>query len=274
LQPYVPESDLFLTFSAIDPASDVEILNFANAYGLLGGGPLLLPRDPQGMQPMISSTAALEACVGEPRSLWLQNILDMKAAVWLWQGITSENTNQLATRIHWVAQNHVEYVGPPLSATGRALPNTSTIASPERPELLKRLLPGDTLMAARLYLQELLNQKLAESITERLLWTPGWKKIGKFLTSKSLAGCLWDQLASAAAELRTIRNCAACGEQMLIAPEGSGYRGNRKTCSNACRMKLYFARKHRAQALHQKGLSVETIAKRLGTDVKRLRKWI
>ena len=61
---------------------------------------------------------------------------------------------------------------------------------------------------------------------------------------------------------------------MLVAAEGSGYRTNRKTCSNACRISLYSGRKVKARQLRDQKLSVREIAKRLDTGVEQIKRWI
>jgi hypothetical protein len=70
------------------------------------------------------------------------------------------------------------------------------------------------------------------------------------------------------------RQCLACKTWMLISRESAGKRSSRSSCSNACRMKVYYGRKIQARNLHRKGLSVSQIADRLGADAQAVRLWI
>jgi transposase-like protein len=61
---------------------------------------------------------------------------------------------------------------------------------------------------------------------------------------------------------------------MLISRETAGKRSSRFSCSNACRMKVYYSRKIQARSLCRQGLSVSQIADRLGADARAVRTWI
>jgi hypothetical protein len=130
-------------------------------------------------------------------------------------------------------------------------------------------------MPARIYLQEVVNRKLKKFVDPRLLWeSPDRNKLVFYIVPDTLIGCLWLQLATALAEFRKFRLCEGCRKPMLIAPEGSGYRSNRKTCSNACRIRVYERRKVEARRLRGEKLSVREIAKRLDTGVEQVKGWI
>ena len=98
--------------------------------------------------------------------------------------------------------------------------------------------------------------------------------MGLFMVPSTLIGCLWLQLADAIAGFQKFRLCESCRKPMLVAAEGSGYRTNRKTCSNACRIRLYSGRKLEARQLRDQKLSVREIAKRLDTGVEQVKRWI
>ena len=136
---------------------------------------------------------------------------------------------------------------------------------------------GEALKPARLYLQEVVNKSLAELVAPRLLWkTPDRNEMGLFMVPSNLIGCLWLQLADAIAGFQKFRLCEneSCRKPMLVAAEGSGYRTNRKTCSNACRIRLYSGRKLEARQLRDQKLSLREIAKRLDTGVEQVKRWI
>jgi hypothetical protein len=128
---------------------------------------------------------------------------------------------------------------------------------------------------ARIYLQKGVNRGLEKLVSPKLLWiAPERKKTGLFLVSDSLIGCLWYQVTSAIADFHKFRTCEMCGKPMLVAPEGSGYRTNRKTCSNACRVRLYAGRKAEARNLRKAKVPIREIANRLNTEVSQIRAWL
>lgn len=266
---YQPKPDLFLEFASLDLDSDPTILAFANQYGLLGGGPLWLKPEANHKGERVAGVK------GEVRSYWQEHLRDMKAAVSLWQAINFEDQTVLEQCIRWRSAKHVTYEWPPSSDWSTPWSIHATIASPSQPEILKRLKPGDVVMPARMYLQELANTRLKQFVASRLLWnSPDRNRMGLYIAPDTLIGCLWLQLATAIAEFRKFRLCESCRKPMLIAPEGSGYRTNRKTCSNACRIRVYERRKKEARRLRVNKISVREIAKRLNTGVEQVKRWI
>jgi hypothetical protein len=200
----------------------------------------------------------------------------MKAAVSLWEALRKEATQVLSQCIVWRGTDRVDYNWPPSSDSFTPWSTHVTIASKQtNPDLLKRFKPGDVEIPARLYLQEVVNKNLMELVAPNLLWTiPDRKKMGLFIVPRSLIGCLWLQLAGAIAELRKFRTCDGCGKPMLVASEGSGFRTNRRTCSDACRVRLYARRKLEAQRLRREKLPLREIAKRLDIEVEQVKRWI
>ena len=269
-RPYKPEPDLFLKFASIDPNADAESLRFANSYGLLGGASRWLGPEPKRKGEVTTSVT------GELRSHWQGHLHRMKAAVSLWQAINAEDTSVLAKCIRWRGPNHITYEWPPSSDWTTPWSTHATIAAPGiNSHLLERFERGDVLKPARYYLQEVVNKSLDELVAPRLLWTaPDRNEMGLFIVPDTLIGCLWLQLASAIADFRKFRLCEGCRKPMLVAPEGSGYRTNRKTCSNACRIRLYSRRKLEARQLRGQKLPVREIAKRLGTGIEQVKRWI
>lgn len=266
---YKPEPDLFLKFASVDPDSHADMLIFANSYGLLGGGPRWIAPEPK------QRGKRTTAVVGELRSHWQQHLHRMKAAVTLWQTIRAGDSSTLAACIRWRSRDHVTYDWPASSEMTTPWSTHATIASPGiNPHLLERFERGDVLKPARFYLQEVVNQSLTDLVAPRLLWTaPDSNKMGFFIVPDTLIGCLWLQLGSAIADLRKFRLCEACNKPMLVAPEGSGYRTNRKTCSNACRIRVYERRKQEARRLRSEKVSLRDIAKRLNTGVSEVQRW-
>jgi hypothetical protein len=267
---YVPEPELFLKFAAVDPDQDDKILEFANSYGLLGFSPLwLFPKSPS------KSVKTTNIC-GELRSHWHEHLHSMKAAVSLWEALRKENMKLLSQCILWRGADRVDYNWPPSSDFSTPWSTHVTIASKQvDPELLNRFKPGDVEIPARLYLQAVVNKNLKKLVAPNLLWmVPDRKRMGLYIVPDSLIGCLWLQLAGAIAELRKFRTCEGCGKTMLVASEGSGFRTNRRTCSGACRVRLYARRKLEARRLRSEKLPLREIANRLDTGVEQVKKWM
>ena len=269
-RPYKPEPDLFLKFASIDPNSDAEILRFANSYGLLGGGPRWIAPEPE------HKGVKTKALTGELRSHWQEHLQRMKAAVTLWEAIKAEDSSVLASCIRWRSRDHITYDWPPSSEWTTPWSTHATIASPRiNSHLLGRFERGDVVKPARYYLQEVVNKSLAELVAAQLLWkAPDRNEMGLYIVPSTLIGCLWLQLGDAIAGFQKFRLCEGCKKPMLVAAEGSGYRTNRKTCSNACRIRLYSRRKLEARQLRDQKLSFREIAKRLDTEVEQVKKWI
>jgi hypothetical protein len=267
---YKPERDLFLKFASVNPDADVEILRFANSYGLLGGGLRWIAPEPK------RKNARTTSVTGELRSYWQEHLHRMKAAVTLWEAIKADDSSLLASCIHWRSHDHVTYDWPPSSEFTTPWSTHATIASSRiNSHLLERFEHGEVLKPARLYLQEVTNQSLARLVAPQLLWKASDRnQMGLFMVPSSLIGCLWLQLADAIAGTQKFRLCESCKKAMLVAAEGSGYRTNRKTCSNACRISLYSGRKVKARQLRDQRLSVREIAKRLDTGVEQVKRWI
>ena len=266
---YVPDPDLFLKFANIDPDQDGQILEFANSYGLLDSRELLASQPRQ-------KEVKPKGVIGELRSRWQEHLHEMKAAVSLWEALRKEDMKVLSQCVTWRGIDRVDYRWPPSADLMTPWSTHVTIASKQmNPDLLNRFRPGDVEIPARLYLQEVINKHLAKLVAPRLLWTiPDRKKMGLFIVPGSLIGCLWLQLAGAIAEVRKFRTCEGCGKPMLVASEGSGFRTNRRTCSDACRTRLYARRKLEARRLRSEKLPLQQIAKRLGAGVEQVKRWI
>jgi len=136
---------------------------------------------------------------------------------------------------------------------------------------------GDCLMPAKYYLQKIANQQLKARVSPQQLWNVRRERpeaLVLFFVPQSLLGLMWLQLAEAVNGNRAYRQCSACKTWMVISPEGIGRRSGRFTCSNACRMKVYYGRIVEARRLAQQGRPIPEIAKRLNTTNQKVRGWI
>jgi hypothetical protein len=252
-----PSRELFLEFASTDPDDDVAIVGFANANGLLTLGYLT---------PVPAEGQSSQSEIGELLSFWRGHIGLMNEAVTLWQLLKRQDQEALARRIRWDGADCVRYDSP----RGKSI-----IASrnPDiRAFLFDRLKPGDAMMPARLYLQELVNENLRRRVHPKLLWTADRTHMVRFDVPDGLLGYMWDCFAGAVAEHQAFRHCLICGRPMTSSDKG--FRANRTTCSDACRAKLYEARVAQAQKLAGQGVEPKRIAEQLGTNVGRVRSWM
>jgi predicted nucleic acid-binding Zn ribbon protein len=80
------------------------------------------------------------------------------------------------------------------------------------------------------------------------------------------------QLADAVVERKTYRTCEQCAKPFEVSPEFN--RSDRVYCSDNCRVKAYQRRRKQAIAMRGKGETLRGIAKKLGSDVPTVKKWV
>jgi hypothetical protein len=144
-------------------------------------------------------------------------------------------------------------------------------------EWLRLFRIGDCLVPARYYLQHVVNQHLTGATSPQLRWNVKRHRphgLALFFVPRNLLGVMWLQLAEAINGNRQYRRCAGCRTWIVISRAAVGSRSSRITCSNACRMKVYYGRKLEARRLHHKGLAVTEIAARLKAGRLTVRGWI
>lgn len=267
-------SEAFLTFAHIDPQSDDDIAQFASSHGLLGGGPRI------GIATSRETSVDGPGIKGELRSYWRGHIREMKEAVDLWDDIQAKDETALKNRIQWRSPTLITYEGEervaPLS--GMRFHNSTIIAlnTAERrhhPELIERLRPGDLLTPARIHLIQTINEKLRPYVEFGLRLADDFKHVVTINQPVCLVGALWFQIAMAVQDFASFRTCDNCGKWLRVLP--GGYRINRRTCNDRCRVQFYDRRKAAARKLYAAGTSVEEIAKRLDyQDRKQIEIWI
>jgi hypothetical protein len=94
--------------------------------------------------------------------------------------------------------------------------------------------------------------------------------------TKTLAYNLLDamklQLADAVVERKSYRNGEQCANPFEVSPEFN--RSDRVYCSDNCRVKAYQRRRKQAIAMRSKGKRLRDIAKKLGSDLPTVKKWV
>jgi hypothetical protein len=68
------------------------------------------------------------------------------------------------------------------------------------------------------------------------------------------------------------QKCLGCGAWFRLAPHVN--RADRATCSDYCRFKLYRLRRRHALELYRNGWKLKSIAKELGSDIAKVKKWV
>jgi hypothetical protein len=310
---YKPPPNLFLAL-AETTLSETDIKRFADQYGLLGlnpsDGAVLLglkiaPGDALPLATLLQDGVDGRALGnGELLSSWRKEIKEIRDATQLWLALrqaVSGDSSRLTRHIKWGRNDLVYYDSHPdypLPRTSWMLgipPDRKANSSTKDPEIseqrtialiasdkhnsewLKWVRAGDCTMPARYYLQQVVNEKLKNRVSAKLLWNVQRNRpheLALYFVPENLLGVAWLQFAEVINGNRPIRQCAACKSWIVISTEGSGNRSNRSTCSNACRMKVYYDRQLKARELSDQGLSIREIAKSLRADAKSVRSWI
>jgi transposase len=123
------------------------------------------------------------------------------------------------------------------------------------------------------------NRKVVEFVNQLLETVPVYFEASErngVITLKTHAYNLLDavklQLADAVVERKTYRTCEQCGKPYEVSPQFN--RSDRVYCSDNCRVKVYQRRRKQAIAMRAKGDTLREIAKKLGSDVPTVKKWV
>lgn len=245
---------LFRTF-AETPTSHDAILAFANTYGRLGEGDVLIELPNEG-QTVLGT--------GETRSFWANEIRALHDALFFWDAVQANDLGTLQAVIQWTGE------GVRLFDMVR---RGQLIASPQfHPERLEWMRPGDLVLPALFVVQDIVNQHLKGRVSPRLLWNKDKTRLGLHIVPRSLIGAIWLQFAQAIDGRKEYRRCEECRTWFELSPDIA--RTSKLYCSNACRSRAYRKRQAEARRLHEQGKSIEEIAQALGTDVRTAQGWI
>lgn len=256
-EPLLDYRGLFREFAAIHvgPPFDryeEEIIRFANSYGALG------------LEQALVTTESGEKFRGEFQADWSKEIKAMRHCLDLWDAYSTVDDELLRAMIRF-EPSRITY-DPPDSD------DSYTIASPNwQPDLWDFIKPGDHFDAAICYVQQVINRRLTERVSPRLLWNNN-RVLGLHQVASSLIGAIWLQLALAVDGRKSFRRCKSCGTWIEIS-KGSA-RTTREFCSDACRSRNYRTRRSRAVQLHLQGLNAQEIANSLHTSSDVVIGWI
>ena len=254
-------NDAFLELAELNPSSPEQILEFANRHGWLTSPRLSIIPVNKG-----HGGARAEAIEGELHSDWSQAIRRMRRCATVWQAVKTHDAEALRKLFHRVDAHRLEYLGSKRIIGGVAVYDGAE--SLDFPEVLKENDPTDWATA---YLIKTINKHRAGQVMLVLQRDPESGIIGELNRPSSLHAALWQQFAHAVIANASIRPCDECGKFMLITL--GEHRTNRRTCSYACRARIYHSRKQDARAMRQEKIPLKEIAARLDTSVAQIKKW-
>jgi hypothetical protein len=235
--PLVEAPDLYLKFAELTDGESY--LEFANAYGLLG----------LHAKPERRGTGSVEA---ETHNQWFSEVKDMKLVVRLWQALRDRDLVALHGLLPW--------------ANGLA--------------------PAEILRQNWYGLDEVVNGKLQEFNVCQLIRhdtsnvhnddddqpPPALPEVA----ANSLLGMMYWQFSHDLMEGCTLRRCATCGKPMLFSGRRKAglKRGDCRFCSAPCRVHWNRKQRKKAKQFRDQGLSLKSIAERLGVDMDLIKKWL
>lgn len=259
---YRPLADypaLFREFADLDPTPD-SILRFANRFGGLG---VLEP---------IELPGSSKLGAGERLPLWQDEIRVMHRDVGIWDALQNRDAEALERHIEMLAEGksavwvdrqeagqinsfHILY-----DVQHNIRPEFAGFQDPVRQTKLKLLLD--------------VNARLEKHCSPRMVYFEEIDDLSLVMAPKNLLGALWLQLARAVDEKTTFRRCPApgCGQWFVVKPDRA--RSDKLFCSGACRARWFRDRKARAHRMHEEGISVEEIARRLQTEPETIERWL
>jgi len=287
-EPLETASGLFRELAALDPGPDT-ILAFANKYGPLTPGRLFVLEGKHGeltrpplprsfttspVRPLNTGTAEQVkwtwqwllsgAVAGDSLDYWQENIRALKALVGLWDALKRRDCKAIEQVARFTWQDKKRVIG---LVDGLETPLDDPIrfdlASSERLTLqqaaehaLISALAGFTSAAASISLFP------PESRHERRL----------AIVPRSLRDAIWLQFALAVLENKAYRACEVCGKAFELSPQVA--RTSRTLCSAACKARAHRQRRDQAVKLASQGVAAKQIAKRVGSKLSTVQKWL
>jgi hypothetical protein len=286
-QPLPQDNGLFLELAEVSPTTEA-IEQFSQRFEFYGP-------NVEWFAQVLDTVTGLPSCESIPCKPSLppveqlkEEILAMKECVRLWQMVQANDTQKMAQYIRWQVdfegKPFVVYVTEPVlwfepnPAPGQTyfpvVWQTKVIAShSDNRWMLSQMTPDDLKGPAFFYLQKVITQHLMGRVTTRLLKGPG-EKVGTLATIPTdILGGIWLQFAAAISGNKTFEKCRQC-QLWFDLSSGKGARKDRQYCSASCKVKAYRERIGEARRLYLGGEDVKEIARRLGSDVKTIKKWI
>jgi len=284
-EPFKDATGLFRELAAVDPVPDA-IMAFADQYGPLTRGQLYAPVDSKPEQfPKPPATCKLAysrlrpnspegheaveweghwllrgAVAGDSFATWHDNIRRLKALTALWDAITQRKTAGMEKYAHLTTRGKKQVI----------------VLQDEAGELEKPIYFEDNKVTLRVAAEHALIRaiagrlKYANAVT---LYPPDSHHSRNLaIVPHSLEDAIWLQFGLAVIEDKRFGHCDVCGKPFEISPQVA--RTNRKLCGPACKARAHRKRREQALRLAERGLKVPEIAKKVGSQVSTVKKWL
>lgn len=198
--------------------SEEGILSFAERFGLLEESKL--------------------GRLGEPLSLWTDEIKEMRFSLELWECVQAKNIDRLREILEPIkGQPKVILIGPPA-------PQEQHKAHSALWDHLNAPLPqsNDPIEAALHYLSAVFDQRLRDRLRAAVVPSNGPSPLVFDVVPQDLIGAIWLQFAHRVSGNKRLKHCDFC--QKYFEPK----RSTKKFCSEKCKVAAYKRRKRASEA--------------------------
>lgn len=253
-RPLEENTALFKELVAIE-VTEESISCFAAKYGLLDGR-----YDFEDEVPIIPSSQRHPFTTQRPRSdsfkLWKDCILRLRICTEIWQA-TQEGRRKVP---------YIEVLG-----TYRKTGQVPVLAELDGIQIRQILPAVKSSEIPRFFLLSEVTQQLSGAASLSFVPTNG---VGfrTAIVPSTLRHAIWLQFAIALSNKKTYRECAVCGKPFEISPRTA--RTNKTLCSEACKFRGYRQRKATVKQLRAEGRTLREIAKTVGTDLEKVKRWL
>jgi hypothetical protein len=237
---YTPPSDLYLTFTKVEPTRD-GIITFASRYGMLSDKPDSIQEWKRATGEMNVALALLSIVeqADEPRGLpWQEGAWPIEMAE------------------EWTAYQKFAF--------------QKSFALFEEPKERVLYQIKHQRSHARDYVKRLMARNLLLAPLQPVSAPDNPFTLQSRIVPRTLRAFMWASLLISVEGHRYVQ-CAMCGSWMLVSREG--VHALKRTCSGRCRIKAHRLR-HKALALRKKRKTTDAIAKQLGVTRAQVEDWL
>ena len=269
-EPLRDDTGLFRTFASTAPTKK-GVLGFANEYGLLETRQYLNP-DPREV-----ADVGPDQVVGERLSHWIPHILVMKDAVEVWDLATRKDVDGLRR----IERSRKLFTEPPshrLTEPAAVEPQHDAYTGDGfefRYDYYRAGPSGSLLKDAWALVMDVVQQHLVETGPEMTMGGDGARGTARLhVTPTSLLGAMWLQFAEAISEQKDYARCKLCGKPFEVSTAQTGFRTNRRFCSDVCKNQFHYQKRLDARQLRANGTSLREIAAQFETTIPAVKKWL
>ena len=270
-EPLRDATGLFRTFASTAPTKK-GVLAFAKEYGLLGTEQYLDPHPHDVPNPIVEGRV-----VGERLSDWFDHILVMKDAVEVWDLATKRDEDGLR-KIERSRKLFTEPTSHRLAERAAVEPVHDAYTSSgfdHRLDYYHATSSGSLLKDAWALVMDVVQQHLVETGLEMTMGGDGARGTARlYVTPTSLLGAMWLQFAEAISEQKDYARCKLCGKPFEVSTAQTGFRTNRRFCSDVCKNQFHYQKRQDARQLLDQGVKLKEIAERFGTTSTVVKKWL